>query len=276
MKSIHRIKLDIFKVSYRICRPYQEKIDDFYEDGKIRFQWDMIKQAHLLGNDTTLPAVCTSCPLNIYCQAEGCQGEILGMNIFLRVLSRIKPDASLFQYSLLYDVLDIEATRRLYQDITETEGFLEKLKWPIAQVFYGSMPVSYDRGDGTYRFIFYEWEGEEEETYPQGSEGYFWGRSQEGIAVKDNFGNRMPYIFSKIYKEGFGVYGLSLDGMLHAFVPVMGHFPSWDDIDPRRNSELVATEAPASMVFKDTIDTLKIFAQEAMKHNTGLVFECVG
>jgi len=51
MQTYHRLKIDISRVSYRICRPYQEKIDDFYESGKIRFQWDMIRQAYLLSGE---------------------------------------------------------------------------------------------------------------------------------------------------------------------------------------------------------------------------------
>ena len=47
MQTWHKIRLDVYRVSYRACRPYQEKIDDFYDNGKIRFQWDMIRQAYL-------------------------------------------------------------------------------------------------------------------------------------------------------------------------------------------------------------------------------------
>ncbi len=272
MKSLHKIKLDIFKVSYRLCRPYQEKIDDFYDDGGIRFQWDMIKQAHMLRSDQTLPAICGDCPLNLYYTAEGCQGDLEGLAVFLKVLARFKPDAELLKYELFDDILDVDAVRRMLGEILDAENFLEKMKWPIAQVFYGGVPVSYQHSDGLTRYIFYEWEGEEEETFTQGSEGYFWGRSQDGIVVKDNFGNRITGVFKRLYREGFGVYGEYSDGKLHTFVPVMGHFPSWDDIEPGRKSELIATELAAPIVFYDVLQILKIFSQEALKNNTGIHF----
>jgi hypothetical protein len=270
MKSFHRIKLDIFKVGYRSCRPYQEKIDDFYEDGRIRFQWDMIKQAYMLGQEATLPAVCGECPINIFYQAEGCIGDIEGLNVFLRVFTRFKPDAEILKYTFIDDVLDVDATRHLMTDLADFEKFIEKLKWPVAQVFFKNIPVYYTHADGSLRTIFYEWEGEEDDNYSQGTEGYFWGRSQEGIVVKDSFGNRTPLIFKKLYKMGFGVYGESVEGKNHVFTPIMGQFPSWDDTEPRRESELVATEMPADVVFKDIMDMLTLFATEALKNNTGI------
>lgn len=276
MKTYHRIKIDIPRVSYRTCRPYQEKIDDFYESGKIRFQWDMIKQAFLLGQDSTLPVICSQCPLNIFQQPEGCQGDIVGLNIFLKVLARFKADAELLKYQLFDDILDIDGTRNLLNDMLESREYLEKLDWPVAQVHFKGVPVTYTGEDGIARNIFYEWDGEEEETYPHGQEGYFWGRSQEGIVVKDNFGNKMPFVFNKLYKEGFGVYGASADGRVHTFVPVMGHFPSWDDVEPGRQSELMATEIKASLVFGDILDILRLFSQEALKNNTGLSILSLG
>jgi hypothetical protein len=276
MKSLHRIKIDIFKVSYRLCRPYQEKIDDFYEDGGIRFQWDMIRQAYLLGNDSTLAAICGDCPLNLTYQPEGCLTEVQGINIFLKVLLKLKPEAELLKYSLFDDILDVDATRQLLSDVEEAQALLQKIKWPIAQVFCQGAPLGERDQHGTILPIFYEWDGEEEDNFSFGSEGYFWGRTQEGIVVKDNFGNRIDMVFKRLFKEGFGVYGESQEGKLHTFIPVMGHFPSWDDPGARKGSELIATEIPAEVVFKDLLEALAVFCQEALRNNTGLQFTYLG
>jgi hypothetical protein len=276
MKSLHRIKLDVFQVSYRHCRPYMEKIDDFYESGAPRFQWDMIRQAYMLRNDSTLPAICGDCPLNLTYQPEGCQSEVLGINIFLKVLTKFKAEAELLKYNLYDDILDVDSTRRLLADIEEADQLLQKLKWPIAQVYFKGAPVGEKGPDGALHPIYYEWDGEEEDNYSQGSEGYFWGRTQEGIVVKDSFGNRIDMVFKRLFKEGFGIYGESLEGKLHTFIPVMGHFPSWDDIGPRRNSELIATEIQAEIVFKDLLNIMTVFCQEALRNNTGLQFTYLG
>ncbi len=273
MSTYHRLKVDISRVSYRICRPYQEKIDDFYESGKIRFQWDMIRQAYLLSNEQTLPAVCSQCPLNIRLLPEGCQTDLEGMQIFLNVIAKYMPEAVLLNHDLAYDVFDIDITRQLYNDFLELEKILAEVDWPTALVCNEGEPVIIEDEDGMPTELFYPWEGYDEDTYPEGTEAYYWGRNKDGILVKDSFGNRAPFPFVKLYKEGFGVYGLSESGQMHTFVPVMGRFPSWNDRYGNGGQELIVSHEKASKVFRRHLNNLIVFAEEAMKNNTGLIIE---
>lgn len=273
MKSFHRLKLDIYKVSYRICRPYQEKIDDFYESGKIRFQWDMIRQAYLLSNEQTLPAICSQCPLNIKGRPEGCQMELEELNTFVNVLGQLMPEATILNFNLYDDVLDMETVRLIYNDFLEADQTLAAKQWPVARVCnQGQQVLIYDE-DGNETELFYPWDGSEEESYPQGNEAYFWGRNPDGILVKDSFGNRAPFPFAKLYREGYGVYGMSYEGQLHTFIPVMSRFPSWNDQYGNGGQELIAGEMPASHVFKRILDSFILFCEEGMKNNTGIVVE---
>ncbi len=273
MQTWHKIKLDIYRVSYRSCRPYQEKIDDFYDNGKIRFQWDMMKQAYLMAGDQTFPAVCSQCPLNLRLVCEGCNMEIDGLFSFLNVLVQYMPECILLNYKLQDDFLDIDIVRQLYNEMIDLEKQLEKVDWPVARVMNGDSPVLAPDGQDGEQELFYPWEGEDEDTYPYGSESYYWGRSKDGIIVKDSFGNKAPYTFSKLYKEGFGVYGVSTDGKLHTFVPVMGKFPIWSNPEGYGGQELVADIKKASVVFRKQLNAIIVFAEEAMKNNTGLIFE---
>ncbi len=273
MQTYHRLKLDISRVSYRICRPYQEKIDDFYESGKIRFQWDMIRQAYLLKSDQTLPAVCYNCPLNIRLLPEGCQTELENMPIFMNVVAAYMPEAVILNYNLEYDVFDIDVTRQLYNDLLELEKILENVDWPTAQVMLSGEQILIEDEDGNLTELFYPWEGYEEDTYPEGNEAYYWGRSKNGIVVKDSFGNKAPFTFTKLYKEGFGVYGMADTGQLHTFIPVMSKFPEWTNRNGIGGNELVISHQKASKVFTRHLNNLIVFAEEAMKNNTGIILE---
>ena len=183
------------------------------------------------------------------------------------------PESVLLNYRLQYDVLDIDVVRQLYKEMLEFEKQLEEVKWPVARVLNGGLPVMVPDGTGGEHPLYYPWEGEDEDTFPFGSDSYYWGMNGSGILVKDSFGNRAPYSFKKLYKEGFGVYGLSDTGKLHTFVPVMGRFPSWSDASGYGGDELVADEEKASLVFAKQLNTIIVFAEEAMKNNTGLIFE---
>lgn len=273
MQTYHRLKVDISRVSYRICRPYQEKIDDFYESGKIRFQWDMIRQAHLLSNDQTLPMVCAQCPLNIRLIPEGCQTELENLQIFLNVTAKYMPEALILNHDLSYHVFDIDEARQLYNDFLALEKILEDVEWPTALVCNNGEPVIVQNEDGMLTEFFYPWEGYDEDTYPEGSEAYYWGRNKSGILVKDSFGNQAPFPFVKLYKEGYGVYGESEAGQTHGFVPVMGKFPTWNDRYGNDGFELLASYEKGSKVFKRHLDNFIVFCEEAMKHNTGITLE---
>lgn len=270
MRSVHEIKIDIFRVSHRSCRPYQERIVDFYEDGRPRFEWEKIRHKHILAGDPAIAEICTPCPLNIYQDVEGCTGRVDGLNIFIRVLSAFKPDSAFLGLSLAEDLLDLDTIKKLLVEVEEICDLLQSLKWPVAQVLWEGQPVTYQHIDGTPRELFYEWEGVEEETFPYGNEGYYWGRSQEGIVVKEIFGERVPYIFLRLWKDGRGVYGETLDHQVLPFVPVSGALPAWGDIDPSRNSELVASELPASIVFRDVLDSFMTFGKVAVRNVTGI------
>ena len=273
MQTWHDLKLDIFRVSYRACRPYQEKIDDFYDNGKIRFQWDMIRQAYIMAGDQTLPAICEQCPLNIKQTCEGCHTEIEGLPAFLNILVKYMPESVLLNYKLYHDFIDIDIVRQLYNEMEDFRKLLDDVKWPVAKVMTDGQPVMVPDDTGGEHELFYPWEGEEDDTYPNGSDSYYWCRNKNGILVKDSFGNRAPYPFVKLYKEGFGVYGLTAEGKIHTFVPVLGKFPNWNNQDGYGGQELVASDEKASHVFKRQLDILGMFAEEAMKNNTGLIFE---
>lgn len=273
MGTYHRLKLDISRVSYRICRPYQERIDDFYETGQIRFQWDMIRQAYLLSGEQTLPNVCYSCPLNIRLQPEGCQTELENMSIFLNMTAKYMPEAAILNYDLEYDEFDIEMTRQFYNDFLGLEKILEKVDWPTALVKADGEPVMIDDEDGEPTELFYPWEGYDEDTYPEGNVAYYWGRNNSGILVKDSFGNKAPYPFKRLMKTTYGVSGESDTGQIHSFVPVMGKFPAWNNRDGVDGDELVISTEKATKVFRRHLNNLIVFSQEAMKNNTGIVLE---
>lgn len=267
----HQLKIDIFNVPYRHCRRYQEKIIDYYPDGRPLFEWERLRQNFILRNDQAITSVCQGCPLNIYNVVEGCQGDLYGLNAFIQAAGRVLPDSKFLKLSFEKATLEAEETLAILKELEVLGEKLKELRWPVAQLFYDSVPAMTNSHDGTAKFVFFEWEGAEDINFKKGNESYFIGISQHGIVLKDIQGTSLPEEFKRLVKTGPAVYGETLEGNSINLPAINGLTPQWDELNPDADSELAHTYLMASIIFKDVLEALLIFCRTAANNKTGII-----
>lgn len=267
----HQLKIAIFNVPYRHCRKYQERIVDYYADGRPLFEWERLRQNFILRNDQAIASICHGCPLNIYHVVEGCQGDLYGLNSFIQAVGRILPESKFLKLPFDKVTMEAEETLAILKELEVLEKKLKDLRWPVAQLFYDGVPAMTNSHDGTARFVFFEWEGAEDINFKKGNESYFIGISQQGIVLKDIQGNSIPDEFRRLVKVGPSVHGETLEGNSINLPAINGLAPQWDELNPYADSELVHTYLMASIIFKDVIDALLIFCRTAVNNKTGII-----
>ena len=138
----HTISLDIIPIAMRPCRSFQERIADYTDDGRPRFAWDELRIYKMLRGDPRLDSICAECPFNIFQTPEGCKGTIFGMEIFLRVVSRLAPDSRWAQLTLDDDKpIPMLMTRVLAREFDDIERRFASSQWTVAQLFREDVPV---------------------------------------------------------------------------------------------------------------------------------------
>lgn len=272
MKRIpFQVEINISQVPNRMCRFYQEQIYEYSATGKARFEWDRVKQDHILRGDPTIEQICGPCPLNILLDVEGCRGELYEFEIFIRAITLVKPESMLLQKSLLNASFDMEETKELIEELQNLQEQGQMITWPVAQVFYpnGSPAVS----ENSFKFgnmLFYEWSGDDEDVFFTTNRGYHIGLSREGIILKKNYGENLPEPFLNLSRKGFRVVGQTVSGKVVPIPINRTKLPEWFLEAPDEDSELKFTELPISQVFQDIFNMIIVYGETALQHYTGI------
>ncbi len=75
------LSIDIFGVQGRPCAEAQERIVDYYSDGRPLFQWEAMRQALAFRGQEDILDYCEPCPLSIFGGLEGCKGHVNNVDI---------------------------------------------------------------------------------------------------------------------------------------------------------------------------------------------------
>ncbi|HEY3999023.1 MAG TPA: hypothetical protein VGO93_09180 [Candidatus Xenobia bacterium] len=266
-RTLHRVAIDIYTIPYRGCRPYQEKIADYGTTGRPLFEWDKMRERYFIRGTPAIKEICEKCPMNIFGNIEGCQGEVEGLTIFLKVLLHLKPDSTLFRYRYQQDQLSHEETRSFLNELGRVHELLQNTEWPIAQVFVDGEAKQVD---GPRQVLYYEWEGDDDDTFVFSNDGYSVGIAKEGLVVKDASGRRQPYLFQRLVRTYADVSGETMEGQVIHFDTVRDAAPAWDDEPSLMQTELVYTICKGTDLFGDFLQVLSTVAEVALRHNTGI------
>jgi len=266
--SLHDIEIDIFGFPYRPCRRYQEKIADYYLDGKPRFEWERLRQRRLVQGDGVQERVCGPCPLNLLASAEGCKARVEALTSFQAVVAHLRPGSLVASYASQRDVLDPEATAALATECQQLARFLEDKTWPVAQLYDGHEPRR-SKDAGLRELVFIEWDGSEE-TFIYSNPGYSLSLCHEGLLVRDSDGAQMPERFARLWQESASVWGETIGGRVIPFIPRSDQVPAWDNRGLFTRTQIRFLEMPVLQIYADVVDTLCVFSQTAVEHLCGL------
>ncbi|MFH0801772.1 MAG: hypothetical protein V2A78_05225 [bacterium] len=266
----HEIYLDIFKVPFRPCRPFQEKIADYTETGRARFQWEKIYQRWMIYRDTEIADTCVPCPMNLFPAPLGCEGHIPGLRSLWTLLEKAVPESALLKMKEKDNLILLDAVQDLAEEMKSLPATISLFQWPVAQVFFLGQPVYVEGLLSTVIPLLFEWNGQEEPGYQYSSAGYLLGRTQEGIILRETTGELLPQTFRRLWREGGPVYGETIEGEIMMIPAFNGVLPAWDSVDPCRDSQLMALEISAQEAFSRPLNLLKAFVDTAIYAKTGL------
>lgn len=267
-RSLHLIEIDIFQLAYRACRPFQERIADYYMSGRPRFEWEKLREKMLMEGDSGMVNVCASCGLNILAEAEGCKVRVEGLTTFLGIVAGLVPQTRLVGFSFSDDVLSRDDTRVLHEEIERLSLTMTEVMWPVAQIFVGGEPLLDEAASCGVQFT--EFLGGEAMTVLYSNRGYTVGLDKDGLVVAESLGSAMPERFVRVWKDGANVYGETVGGRLFPFMPIENELPAWDDSPIFASSELRLVELPLLDIFADVVESLLVFSSVALANNTGL------
>lgn len=272
MKKIpYQIEINISQVPNRLCRFYQEQINDYYADGRARYEWDRIKQNYILKQDPAIEQICGPCPLNILLDIEGCRGDLYDFDIFLKAIALVKPESILMQKNTLNAAFTDEETAEL---IKEMEGLQEQgqmITWPVAQVFNtDGTPVTSEGSQKHDSLVYFEWLGDDEESFFTTNKGYHLGVARDGIIVKKNYGETLPEAFLSLSRKGFRVVGQTVSGKVVPIPLNRAKLPEWFPDNPEADTDLKFSEIPITHVFQDIFNMIIVYAETALQHYTGI------
>lgn len=274
LRSLHLVEIDIFPIAYRPCRLFQERIADYYNSGRPRFEWEKMRQKHLMEGSTAILEVCGGCGLNVLADAEGCKVRIEGLTTFLGIVSTLEPENRLVGFSFSDDALSHSDTLNLHEELERLSQVLADVKWPVAQIYVDGEP----RPDptGMRAALFFEFEGGERPTLIYSNRGFTVNLGRDGLEVDESTGTNLPERFSRLFKDGANVFGETVGGRLMPFLPIENELPAWDDTPMFGRSEIRVIELPLLDIYADVIDSLSVFSSVALSNNVGLRFSAVG
>lgn len=265
----YEIYLDIFKVPFRPCRPYQEKIADYTETGRARFEWEKIYQRWMIFRDPEIAGLCGPCPMNLFPAPLGCEGRIPGLKSLWTFLEGVEPESALLKLRDRGRALEFEEVEGLSEEMRNIPAAISLFQWPVAQVFFLEQPVFVEGLLSTAIPLLFEWNGLEGPGYQYSSEGYLLGRTREGIILRETTGELLPQTFRRLWRESGAVFGETLEGEETMIPAFNGALPAWDSIDPLRDSQLAALEIPASEAFSRPLNILRAFMETSLYGKTG-------
>lgn len=286
------ISVDVFAVHDRPCRLPQETIYDYHLDGRPQFLWERLRhKLLLLGQDEVLQ-YCDNCPLNIFGDLEGCSGKLQNLDIFSRALLELAPDSPWAQIRFDGTVNHVQETALLRQELPNLRAILAGQTWPVSvprlkgrpffenaegevwqgdeadEAFGGGPSLEEQNANAGGLFCFYAWNGEGPPGLISTNEGYSLYLSRHGLTVKATGEDPIPHIFTKLWKDGRTMFGLSKSGDTIGFQFSLARLPSWG-FEEVSGSELTFEAMPADQVFREVLDTIEVFVSLANDFDTG-------
>lgn len=260
--SWHLIKIYTFNALQRVCRPYHESAVDSFEDGRLKYEWDELKEKFFFRNNTAIVDLCNSCYLNISGGYEGCMSRIPNLNLLKQIIHDKLPESVFLKYSYIDDQLDYWSSRELLDEIDNIKNLLNTYKWPVAKVEFLDRTVDEN--------IIYPWDATDDERLIYGNEGYSFGITKEGILIKVSISNILPKKFIKLWKKDEFVYGSTTDEEIIIFERIGDFLPTWISPPELGPSELIFQKINAIKIFDKTLNILTAFLQASVKSATGI------
>ena len=282
------IAVDIFGVYTRPCRIGQETIYDYHMDGRPQFEWERWRQLLLFNGNTQILHYCEACPLNVFGGLEGCKGKVENLDIFFRAMQELLPDSPWCTVPRDGSPLHPHLAAQLSVDFGELRNKLSQQTWPVAiprqdgQPYFDEVDTpEYDEDDPEEEslahaqggiFQFYAWNGEGPPGLLNYNEGYSVYLSRHGLLVKPTGEDPIPHTFSRLWREGRGMFGLSSNGDTVGFQMSFARLPNWG-YETGAGAELVVERLPADQVFRETLDILEVFCGLALDFETGFLIK---
>jgi hypothetical protein len=271
MKRIpYEIELDVFPIPTRFCRFYQERIYDYYDDGRPRFEWEYMKQNYSLKVDQAIEKVCDSCHLNLLLGVEGCKGELYEFESFVKMISNVKPDSPLVTKGVLDSIYNEEETKQLVSDMENLQESGKDITWPVAQIFIGDKPAIFEGSTKFNQMVYFEWNGDDDLTYFHANAGYMIAVSNRGIMLRKVLGDPVPDEFVSLARRGMRVIGNTTMGKIISIPINRAVLPDWWPENPGVDCELKFASMPISDLYWDIFNMIIIFGKTALKYKTGM------
>ena len=280
--STGQISIDIFGVNVRPCRTPQETIYDYHMDGRPQFHWERLRQLLLFDGRTTILDYCEHCPLNVYGGLEGCSGKVENLDIFFRALNELTPQSPWAQVPRDGTPVHPHQVQVLHLEFPKLRADLAQRTWPVAvprqdgQHYYeireceeGEEEEPSENQDGGL-YQFYAWNGEGPPGLLHFNDGYTLYFSRHGLLVKPSGEDPIPHTFTRLWREGRGLFGLASNGDTVGFQLSFAKLPSWGFESPV-GAELTIEAMPADQVFREILDVLEVFGGIAREFETGFL-----
>ncbi|MCL5037526.1 MAG: hypothetical protein M1269_10510 [Chloroflexi bacterium] len=261
-----KISVDVFRIPHRRCRIFQEQISDFYQDGRPRFQWEVIRQNWMLSRNNTILEICGDCRLNLTETVEGCSTTIDYLDSYLAAVAVARPDSILLSL-LQNNVYEYDALEVFVKELKSVTDDLENITWYGAQLFAFALPVPDENG----KPLIYPWDGDPHGYYFFSNAAYSTGVSTEGILLRELRGGQ-PSVFTSLLRHGPQILGMDRQGSMHNLVPDGGIMPAWES-PSHEISELRHVKMSALEIFRHIHETLILFAGTASKEQTAFMVE---
>lgn len=288
------VTIDVFGVHHRPCRPAQESIYDYHLDGRPQFMWERLRHMLLLQGNEEVLNYCDNCPLNIFGGLEGCSGKLQNLDVFFRALGELAPESPWSQLRVDGQVIHPSETGQLLVELPSLRLRLSESTWPVCVPRFKGQPIfenqdeqepideetDQDSGPSLERqaalagglFQFYAWNGEGPPALVYHNEGYCLYLSRHGLTLKPTGEDPIPHVFTRLWKEGRNMFGLSKTGDTVGFQLSLARLPSWG-FQEVSGAELTFEAMPSDQVFREVLDTLEVFANVAHDFETGMILK---
>jgi len=268
MSKLYQLSLDIFSVLHRHCRQYQEKIVDFYDNGRPRFAWEKIRQDYILQLNNRLGEICAPCPLNLEQLPEGCKLVTNDFFAFLNAVKATEKPSLFLDYNWDKAQIPFKEIPPFIEELEKISFALQNVSWCGAQVFNYGQPQNVMRLGESLPKI-YLWEGNPYPNYFFTDQVHMLGISREGLILKE-IGSGSESFYQQIFRQGPEVFAKTLEGRTERIGDPSLPPLTWEE-EPAQISELRLVNSPANLTFVSLLKTLLIFAHNALTHRTGIM-----
>jgi hypothetical protein len=271
MRIDYELSLDIFRYPLRNCRMHQEKIADFYETGKPRFEWEKIRQSYIIARDPTLIQVCSSCPLNVAGEPEGCHSRLFDFDTLLPILQQLKPESLILSYDYRKAVLDKNAAIAWADELKELTLILNEHHWSAAAVQERALEPIMDTDMADQYQAIYPWDGSSDESWFAERDYILLGIAQDSVRYKDSRDDAPAFRFTRLWNDNGDIYGETGDAQVLQLASSPEGQPVFEDYPDGIEIKLV--KLPVGKLFHDILTRLEAFLETAVKCRIGIEFK---